>query len=290
MQALLPTFADYQSYAARFVIDRTQAQACIDACAPLVIEALSVYGAQHFWRGDLPVYAVMTTPADNGGWGHVMPVWFKPYERPVPLYILERWGLFALFYARSFGVTDEARRLAERFVTAETLMRVVVGANVQLPFLPSTQGRGTFFRHGMLPYLLSILWLEDEARHAWLRLHALGAEHYIAHCDLAHADDPVARLDVLEFAVFNDLERNTITTDAAVAAFLAGEPSQPDRSPLVSVYREMFGALNLGVAALAAHYARKGYDAWRVWAPQEIGVAYRMSDYGGGAILSLLRR
>jgi len=25
-----------------------------------------------------------------------MPLWFKPYDRPVPLYCLDNWALFAL--------------------------------------------------------------------------------------------------------------------------------------------------------------------------------------------------
>jgi hypothetical protein len=125
----------------------------------LVIEALSTFVQPHLWRGELAVYPVMTTPQENGGWGHLMPFWFKPQERPVPFYTLNNWALFALVYAHSFGPSNEARRLVEQVFTVENVVQVVVGTNLQLPFLPTTQGRGSFFRQGMFPFLLSMFFV-----------------------------------------------------------------------------------------------------------------------------------
>jgi len=285
------TFADYQAYATRFTVDRERVRQAIAVCEPLVIEALSVYGLQHIWRGELPVYPVMTTPEDNGGWGHLMPVWFKPYERPVPLYALNNWALFALIYASSFGSSGEARRLREQMFTMDNLVRVVVGTNLLIPFLPTTQGRGLFLRHGMLPFLLAILWLEEGARQAWLRLHELGAARFITARSLMSDRDLVAMLDELEFTIFAELEQNTITSDTAVAALLASGPAESaGHRSLLRLYQDLFGAIGLGVAALAAHYQKKSLGAWRTWAPQEIGVAYRLSDYAVEAIQALVRR
>lgn len=283
---------EYEQYAARFAVDRELVCRCIAAYEPLIIESISVYGTQHFWRGELPMYVVMTTPEENGGWGHLMPVWFKPHERPVPLHTLNNWGLFALVYARSFGSSEEAQRLIAQVFTAEHLIPLIVGANAQIPFLPTTQGRGYFFRQGMLPFLLSILWLKEDVRQGWLRLHELGAEHFIASRGLAHSNDVIETLNELEFTIFARIERNNIKDDAAVAAFLASGPAEPSGAPsLLRLYEDMFGAINLGVAALAAHYERKkSLHDWRSWIEQEIGVAYRMSDYAVDAIQALLQR
>ena len=290
-QHLTLSFANYQRYAAHFAIDRERVRQIIAACGPLAIEALSVYSLQHLWHGELPVYPVMTTPEDTGGWGHLMPVWFKPYERPVPVYVLNNWALFALVYADSFGPSDEARRLVEQAFTVDNLARVVVGTNVLIPFLPTTQGKGLFLRHGMLPFLLSILWLEEDTRQAWLRLHELGAARFVARSGLAGHADPVATLEELEFLIFARIERNNITSDESVAAFLASDQGEPSGIPsLLSLYQDLFGAINLGITALAAHYQKKSLDAWRAWFPQEIGVSYRMSDYAVHAIQAVLQR
>ena len=294
------TIADYRSHKSRFAVDRDLVRRSLAICEPLVIEALSVLAQPHLWRGELPVYPVMTTPQANGGWGHLMPVWFKPQDRPIPLYALDNWTLFALVYAQSFGPSDEARRLVSQVFTVESVVRVVVGTQLQLPFLPSTQGRGRFFRHGMLPFLLSILWLEEDERRAWFRLHELGARRFIERrSPTSHALrlSPTANalpawLDELEHTIFGRLERNAVTSDQAVTALLCGSDDagdSPELPSLLSLYQDMFGAVCLGITALAAHYRNKSLDAWRDWIMQELIMPYRMHDYGIEAITSLLQ-
>ncbi|MEW5957025.1 MAG: hypothetical protein AB1801_04830 [Chloroflexota bacterium] len=290
------TFANYQHYRSLFAVDDNLLRRSIAACEPLVIEALSVFAQPHLWRGELPVYGVLTTPQENGGWGHLMPLWFKPQDRPAPIYALNNWALFALVYAHSFGASATARRLVQQVFTLENIVRIVVGTNLQLPFLPTTQGHGSFFRQGMLPFLLSILWLTEESRRAWLHLHELGAQHFIASHNLAACADPVAVLTGLEYAIFSRLERNTVTSDEAVAAFLAPPANSihgdaPTGTPsLLALYQAMFGAINLGVTALAAYYQHKPLEAWRDWILQEIIIPYRMPDYGVEAIKALVKR
>jgi hypothetical protein len=290
------TFTDYQHYCRLFSVDYELIRRSIAACEPLVIEALSVFARPHLWRDELPVYPVLTTPPENGGWGHLMPLWFKPQDRPVPVYALNNWALFALVYAHSFGPSDTARQLAQQVFTVENLVRVVVGTNLQLPFLPTTQGRGSFFRQGMLPFLLSILWLEEDTCRAWLHLHELGSRYFIALHNLPISADPVAVLTELEYAIFSQLERNTVTSDEAVAAFLAPTANSMNRetpaktSSLLTLYQAMFGAINLGVTALAAYYRHKPLEAWRDWILQEFIIPYRMPDYGVEAIKTLVKR
>ncbi len=291
----MPGSAEYHQYRSLFAVDDNLIRRTIAACEPLVTEALSVFAQPHLWRGELPVYVVLTTPEENGGWGHLMPLWFKPQDRPVPIYALNNWALFALVYAYSFGSSAKAGQLIQQVFTLENIVRVVVGTNLQLPFLPTTQGHGSFFRQGMLPFLVSILWLEEETCRAWLHLHELGAQHFIASHNLAACADPVTVLTELEYTVFSRLERNTITTEEAVAAFLTppANSTNGDVSPitpsLLALYQSMFGAINLGVTALAAYYQHKPLEAWRDWILQEIIIPYRMPDYGVEAIRTLVK-
>lgn len=293
---MMLTFANYQYYQSFFAVDHELIRRSIAACEPLVIEALSVFAQPHLWRGELPIYPVLTTPQENGGWGHLMPVWFKPQDRPVPVYALNNWALFALVYAHSFGSSDKTRQLVQQVFTLENVVRVVVGTNLQLPFLPTTQGHGSFFRQGMLPFLLSILWLEEETRRAWFHLHELGAQHFIAGHNLATCADPVAVLTNLEYAIFNRLEHNIITHEEAVADFLTPTANSINGDaptgtlPLLTLYQAMFGAINLGVTALAAYYHDKPLEAWRDWVLQEIIIPYRMPDYGIEAVKALVKR
>ncbi len=282
------TLVDYQHYSTLFGVDQTLIRRIMAICEPLVIEALDVHARRHLWQGELPVYPVLTSPSQNGGWGHLMPFWFKPQDRPIPFYTLNNWALFALVYAHSFGPSVEARQLVQRFFTIENVVQVVVGTNLQLPFLPTTQGQGSFFRQGMFPFLLSILWLEEDTRRAWLRLHQLGAGCFVDSHNLADCNDPITLLTELEHTIFGNLERNAINNDEAVADFLspaveAGTPS------LLGLYNDMFGAINLGITALAAYYQNKPLAAWREWVMQELIMPYRMPDYGVEAIKNLVQ-
>jgi len=261
----------------------------LSACEPLAIEALSIYAQRHLWQDALPYFSVMTTPVENGGWGHLLPMWFKPHERPVPFYSLDNWALFALYYAQSFGPSPEAAGLLDTFFSVESLVQVVAGSNLLLPFLPSTQGTGVFFRHGMLPYLLSVLWLDKDHTEAWLRLHELGAERFIATQTLQNEDDPVERLKEMEFQVFGRIERNTIDSEKAVEGFLAEHSKDKDES-LASSYQLLFGAINLGVTALACEYASKPLEDWRSWIYQELSFPYRLPEYAAQAIGNMLTR
>ncbi len=281
----------YQYYTTIFRVDRNFIQRKIAHCEPLVIEALGVYAQRYLWRDELPVYPVMTTSDKNGGWGHLMPFWFKPQDRPMPFYTLDNWALFALVYAHSFGPSNEAKELVKQVFTIENVGQVIVGTNLQLPFLPATDGHGSFFRQGMLPFLLSILWLDEDTRQSWLRLHQLGSAHFIKTQNLTSHDDPVATLNNLEHTIFNRLERNTVNNDKAVAAFLSvvDDPNQMTTTPsLLSLYQDMFGAINLGITALATYYQDKPLKAWRDWVMPELIMPYRLPDYGTEAIKNLL--
>jgi hypothetical protein len=261
----LPTLSEYLQSRLDFAVTRDIAQRALAWAQPRAMEALGVHTQrQTLVDGELPAYLVMTTPETNGGWGELMPVWFKPYERPVPLYCLDNWALFAVLYRSAFG--PEADLAA---FTPENLARVVVGADLLIPFLPGTDGAGRFLRHGALPILLSILWLEPAARAAWLTMHACGARLFALENDLRRVADLGEWLEHVENTAWLVPERARIAGETAVRDFLA----DADR---VGSYSRLFGGLCLSVSALAGALGVE----WRQWIFQTINVAYRLPGFG----------
>jgi hypothetical protein len=106
----------------------------------------------------------------------------------------------------------------------------------------------------------------------------------------------VAVLTELEYTIFSRMERNAITSAETVAAFLTptanstNSDAPTETLSLLALYQAMFGAINLGVSALAAYYQHKPLEAWRDWILQEIIIPYRMPDYGVEAIKTLVKR
>ena len=259
-----PTFADYLDRRTRFAVTRDLAQQALSWAQPLAMEALGIHTQrQTLVEGELPAYLLMTTPDTNGGWGELMPVWFKPYERPVPLYCLDNWALFALLYRSAFGLEADPSAF-----TAENLVRVIVGADLLIPFLPGTDGAGQFLRQGAFTILLAILWLEPEAREAWLVMHVHGARIFIAENNLKPTGNLGEWLEGIEHAALLAPERERVAGEAAVRAFLA-------EATRVSPYQALFGGLCLSVSALAAALGNE----WRRWVFQAVNVGYRTPDF-----------
>jgi len=276
-------------------VPRELAQRALDWAQPFALEALGIHTLrQTLVDGELPAYVVTTSPEANGGWGELMPVWFRPYDRPVPLHCLDNWALFALLYRSAFGLdvspsgspggapSSGSPRVAGGgrlpAFTVDNLARVIVGADLLIPFLPGTDGAGRFLRHGALPILLAILWLEPEARDAWLALHERGARKFAEDHHLRSIGNLGEWLERIEDEAWLAPERGIVAGEESVAAFLA----DTDR---VSKYALLFGGLCLGVSALAAGY---GVD-WRKWVFQAVNVSYRLPGFGLGEIGTWLR-
>lgn len=68
----------YQALRAQFTVTRAIAQDALAWAQPFAMEALGVHTRrQTLVEGELPAYIVVTTSETNGGWGELMPVWFK---------------------------------------------------------------------------------------------------------------------------------------------------------------------------------------------------------------------
>jgi hypothetical protein len=267
--------ASYRQFKSRFAVSPDLARRALAWAQPLAMEALGIHTRrQTLVEGELPAYVVMTRPETNGGWGELMPVWFKPYERPVPLYCLDNWGLFASIYDSAFGL--KADRSA---FSVENLLRVVVGADLLIPFLPGTDGAGRFLRHGTLPILLAILWLEPDARDAWLAMHISGARTFAAEQGVTPATNLEGWLECVEGEAWLAPTRELIAGEGAVAAFLADATRAPQ-------YQALFGGLCLSVSSLAAAW---GVD-WRRWVFQAVNVGYRTREFALAEITAWLGR
>ncbi len=259
--------ARYRRYLAlrrRFAVSRELAAATLAWAEPLARKALGVHARRdQLGLGDsLPYLCYPTTGADNGGWGELMPVWFKPYERPLPIFVLDNWALVALLWEQWLGDLEPV-------VDAADLARIFLGGDLLIPFLPPVQGGGNFLRHGALPLSLAVLWLERAARDAFLAGCEAGARRFTATHGLADRPDLGPYLAQVEFEAFFLAEGRQIAGAAAVRAFLA-DPAQFD------AYAALFGGLCLSLAALHAAY---GPD-WESWIFQTMNVAYRLKDFG----------
>ena len=262
---VLPDLTGYLELRSHFAVKRDLAQRALAWAQPSAMEALGIHTLrQTLVEGELRAYVVMTTPETNGGWGELMPLWFKPYERPVPLYCLDNWALFALLYRSAFGPDAEAAAF-----TIENLVRVVVGADLLIPFLPGTDGTGRFLRHGALSILLAILWLEPEAREGWLAMHDCGARDFAAVSGLSRLENVAQHLERVEQEAWLVAENAAVAGETAISAFLAD-------SARTRQYAMLFGGLCLGVSALVAD---SGVD-WRQWIFQTVNVTYRSAAFG----------
>jgi hypothetical protein len=269
---------DYAAYLKdrdRFMVGYEQAtQALADVQKP-AIEALGVQAVRHvLWEDQLPARMVMSS-AEEAGWGELMPMWFHPADRPVPLFCLDNWALFAGLYRRAFG-----EGVDDRLFTADALLRVMTGSSLLIPFLPGTQGTGRFLQNGALTVLLGILWLDEPERDHWLDLHARGAHRLAADlpafADQAAVDGWMWEMESNAFLV---PERGKVAGEEDIKAFLADPVRYAD-------YQRLFECLCLSVTALHEHYSSE----WRAWIFQTLNVQYPIAGFGLDAITAWLER
>lgn len=257
-------FEQYLELRERFAVSRELAVRTLDWAEPLARNALGAH-AQRDMLGlgeSLQLIPVLTTPEDNGGWGELMPVWFKPYERPLPVYILDNWALVALLYRHWLGEVGPEFKV-------ENLLRVFVGGDILIPFLPATQRGGQFLRHGALTVLLGTLWLDPSAREAFVQWNAAGARRFAEARSLREQADPGEFMGSVEFEALMLAEVGKIGGEAKVRAFLADETR-------FDMYAGLFGGLCFSLAALYDWY---GPD-WQAWIFQAVNVHYRYADFG----------
>jgi len=259
-----PTLEQYLDYRRQFAVTRETAVAALDWAEPLARQALGIHAQRDQMElGErLPVYPVLTTAVNNGGWGELMPVWFKPYERPLPLYILDNWAMLALLWRRWLGDVGPAYNV-------DNLLKIFVGSGVLIPFLPQVQNGGHFLRQGAFTILLAILWLEPEARADFIAWNTAAARRFAREHRLPGQPDLAGYLGQIEFEAFFVAEGSKIGGEEQIAAFLADESR-------FQAYAALFGGLSFSLAALFDWY---GPD-WEAWIYQKVNLDYRLARFG----------
>lgn len=259
----MTAFDQYLAYRQQFAVSRGQAIDTLAWAEPLARRALGAHAQRDKMdMGEgLQLIPVMTTAEDNGGWGELMPVWFKPYERPLPVFILDNWALIALLYRHWLG------EVGPQF-NAENLLKIFVGGDILIPFLPQTERGGHFLRHGALTVLLATLWLEPEVRDTFIAYNATAARRFAEVHRLREQTDLNAYLGQVEFEAFFIAEGSKIGGKDKVGAFLADEAR-------FDAYAALFGGLCFSLAALYDWY---GPD-WEEWVFQAVNVHYRYAHF-----------
>jgi hypothetical protein len=248
----------------RFGVTREMAAEALGWAEPLARKALGAHaGRDRLGLGDeLPVVPVLSSGADNGGWGELMPVWFKPYERPVPLFVLDNWALTALIWQNWLGDIGPAYNI-------DNLLKVMVGSSLMIPFLPATQRGGNFLRHGALTVLLAALWLAPPDRDALLGGAAVGGRRFAEEQRLRDQSDLIQATAWVEAEAFMMAEGRKIAGDEKVRDFLAD-------AEVLTTFGALYGGLCFSLGALYDFY---GPD-WEAWVFQAVNVHYRYATFG----------
>ncbi len=260
----IPTFKEYLKYRQQFAVSRELAVETLAWAEPLAREALGAHAQrdQMNMGEKLHYIPVLTTAENNGGWGELMPVWFKPYERPLPIYILDNWAMLALLCQQWFGETTPAYNV-------NNLLKIFIGGDLLIPFLPKVERGGHFLRHGAFTVFLSILWLEADDRQQIMTLINAGAERFATMYHLGEQKNLEEFMGQIEFEAFFMAEGYKIGGEEKIKAFL-GDQSR------FETYAALFGGLCFTVAALYDWY---GTD-WREWIYQKVNLDYRLARFG----------
>ena len=263
-----PTFEQYLAYRQQFSVSRELAVDTLSWAEPLARDALGVHSERdQLQMGEgLHYIPVLTTPEENGGWGELMPVWFKPYERPLPIFILNNWAMFALLWQYWLGDIGPA-------FNRENLLKIFLGGDLLIPFLPKIQGGGSFLRQGSFTMLLGLLWLDPPDIDSFMAGIKHGASRFADEYHLrgnANSSQTVDdALKQIEFEAIFLAEASKIAGDAQIRAFLANELQ-------FKTYAALFGGLSLSLAALYDWYGAN----WREWIFQKVNVDYRLATFG----------
>ena len=259
-----PTYDRYLEYRKNFAVSKALVQNTLAWAEPLARKALGVHSKRdNLDMGERLQYILsMTTATENGGWGELMPVWFKPYERPLPIYVLDNWAMTALLW--QFWLDDAGPEFS-----VENLLKIFAGGDLMIPFLPGVQSGGRFLQHGALPILLGVLWLEPVDRDAFLAAIGSGATRFAESYDLAQTDDLGEFLGRVEFEALFMAEGSKIGGEKKIRAFLADEAQ-------FASYAALFGGLSFSLASLHNWY---GVD-WESWIFQVVNLDYRLPHFG----------
>jgi len=260
----IPTFDQYLEYRQRFAVSRELALSTLEWAEPLARHTLGAHANRDQMNmGDrLHYIPLMTSASNNGGWGELMPVWFKPYERPLPIFILDNWAMFALLWQHWLDDVGPA-------FNVENVLKIFLGGDLLIPFLPQVQEGGHFLRNGAFPILQAIRWLEPEVRDTFMASIRHGAQRFAEAYKLREQADLGEYMGLLEFVAFFSTEGHKIGEEEKIRAFLANETQ-------FNTYAALFGGLCFTLAALDDWYGPN----WEKRLFHNVNVEYRFANFG----------
>ena len=267
-------FDDYLELRQHFAVTRELAVRALEWAEPLAREALGHYAhREKLGLGEqMQLIPVLTTPADNGGWGELMPVWFKPYERPLPLFVLDNWAAPALCWRYWLGDIGPA-------FCIENLLKIFTASSILIPLMPATQRGGAFLRQGALTMLLGLMWLPPAEREPFLAALPAAANRFAEKHRWREKTDLAQAAEWLEAEAFLMAEGQRIHGEEKLRAFFA------DTARFES-FAALYGGLSFSLAALYHEYGPN----WQEWIFQATNVHYRYAAFGLDAWAKWLSR
>jgi hypothetical protein len=257
-------FDDYLKLRQQFAVTRESAVRALEWAEPLAREALGHYAhREKLGLGEqMQIIPVLTTPADNGGWGEMMPAWFKPYERPLPLFILDNWATPALCWRYWLGDIGPA-------FCIDNLLKIFTTSSILIPLMPATQRGGAFLRQGALTVLLGLLWLPPAEHEPFLAALPAAASRFAERHRWREKTDLAQAAEWLEAEAFLMVEGQRIHGEEKLRAFFAD-------TPRFESFAALYGGLSFSLAALYHEYGPN----WQDWIYQAANVHYRYAAFG----------
>ena len=264
-------------------VDQAYAEAVTASAQPRAIAVLGGAATAHLVDGRLPVVP-RVIPADEGRFGQLMPAWPETEQRPVPIDILDNWGLALFLLRATVGEPPEARERVEVLFGDRSRIRIGVTNDVLQGFVndpPPTSY--SFVRHHALMLFLATLWLPEAQRRGWLEVFDRCSVTLCRECALLESPDPLGWIDRTAGTGASILAEHGPGTrsDGGSAAFLENDET-------LAPYLCYLGTTSLAVASVAHQYERCSPAERPAWRTRAATVWHAEPDFNTAWILEYL--
>ena len=274
--------AAFETFKPFCAIDQAFADAMNDVAQPHAISALGDQARLHVVDGQLPV-VVHVVPAVEGKFGQLMPALPVTDLRPVPISILENWGLALFLQRATVGEPAQASAKVDGLFRDRSRIRIGITNDVLQGFVRDPPSNYSFVRHHALMLFLATLWLPEPQRRGWFEIFHLCSRTLCDECGLHHKADPLGWLEATARAGAQILGEYGPATrdDEGVASFL-------QNGPVLAEYLPYLGATSLAVAALAHQHDLCPSDERQAWRTRQVSAGHAEPDFNTTWILEYL--
>ena len=275
--------ADLATFRQFCSVDQAYAEAMVAYAQPRALAVLGDQAPPDATDGDLPV-TVHVVSAEESSHGQLMPAWPVIEKRPVPIYVLENWGLFLYLLRATVGEPAESTQWVDRLFCDRSRIQVGITNDVVQAFVnyppPSSY---SFVRHHALMLFLAILWLPEPQRSGWLQILDWCSRTLCDECDILGLADPLQWVETVAVDGARILRDHgpTTQTDEGVAAFLADEA-------VLTSYLPYLGTTSLAVASLSYQYGFSPAAERPSWQTHAANVWHAEPDFNTAWMLAFL--